>query len=87
MIGKSDLVILISKYFLCRKYYSDEKNGPPPEVNLSNERNNGLSVLKLINGKSVVIKSVHDVYLQEGLIVLHVTEMSIKASQYGLNNK
>ena len=26
----------------------DEKNGPPPEVNLFNEKNNGETILKLV---------------------------------------
>ena len=29
----------------------DEKNGPPPEINLFNEKNNGETVLKLIKEK------------------------------------
>jgi phosphoribosylformylglycinamidine synthase len=37
----------------------NEKNGPPPEVNLFNEKNNGETVLKLIDAGH--IKSAHDV--------------------------
>ena len=37
----------------------DEKNGPPPEINLFNEKNNGETLLKLIDGG--FIKSAHDV--------------------------
>ena len=39
----------------------DEKNGPPPEVNLFNEKNNGETLLKLIDNN--LIKSAHDVSL------------------------
>ena len=39
----------------------DEKNGPPPEVNLFNEKNNGDSLLNLIDKN--YIKSAHDVSL------------------------
>ena len=39
----------------------NEKNGPPPEINLFNEKNNGETILKLIDKK--LIKSSHDVSL------------------------
>ena len=39
----------------------NEKNGPPPEINLFNEKNNGETILKLIDKK--FIKSAHDVSL------------------------
>jgi phosphoribosylformylglycinamidine synthase len=39
----------------------NEKNGPPPEVNLFNEKNNGESILNLI--QKGYIKSAHDVSL------------------------
>ena len=44
----------------------DEKNGPPPEVNLFNEKNNGESLLNLIQKGH--IKSAHDVSLG-GIII------------------
>lgn len=47
--------------------------GPPPEVNLFNEKNNGLSVLNLITKK--LIKSAHDV--SSGGIILTLTEMCL----------
>jgi phosphoribosylformylglycinamidine synthase subunit PurL len=53
--------------------------GPPPDVNLSNEKNNGLSVLKLINNKLVL--SAHDI--SSGGLIVTLAEMSL-ASQYGL---
>ena len=39
----------------------NEKNGPPPEINLFNEKNNGETILKLIDKRFV--KSAHDVSL------------------------
>ena len=51
----------------------------PPEVNLSNEKNNGEMILKLIS--SNIIHSVHDV--SSGGIILALAEMSI-SSQIGI---
>ncbi len=50
-------------------------DGPPPEVNLTNEKNNGLAVLKLINDKLVL--SAHDV--SSGGILTALAEMSISS--------
>ena len=36
-----------------------KNNGPPPEINLFNEKNNGETLLKLID--SGLIKSAHDI--------------------------
>ncbi|WP_440691541.1 phosphoribosylformylglycinamidine synthase subunit PurL [Candidatus Pelagibacter sp. HIMB1782] len=58
----------------------DEKNGPPPEINLFNEKNNGETVLKLI--ESNLIKSAHDVSL--GGIITAVAKMCIKGNK-GIN--
>ena len=55
----------------------DEKNGPPPEVNLFNEKNNGLSLLKLIEEN--FIKSAHDVSL--GGIITALSKMCIKGNK------
>ena len=52
----------------------NEKNGPPPEINLFNEKNNGETVLSLI--KKNLIKSAHDVSL--GGIITALAKMSIK---------
>ncbi len=60
----------------------DEKNGPPPEVNLFNEKNNGETLLKLIDNK--LIKSAHDVSL--GGIITAVVKMCIKGDK-GINIK
>ena len=50
-----------------------EKKGPPPEVNLFNEKNNGETILKLIEKN--LIKSAHDVSL--GGIITALSKMSI----------
>ncbi len=55
----------------------DEKNGPPPEVNLFNEKNNGQSLLDLMQKGH--IKSAHDVSL--GGIITAVSKMSIKGNK------
>ena len=55
----------------------NEKNGPPPEVNLFNEKNNGESLLNLIQKGH--IKSAHDVSL--GGIITAVSKMSIKGDK------
>ncbi len=60
----------------------DEKNGPPPEVNLFNEKNNGETLLKLIGNN--LIKSAHDVSL--GGIITAVAKMCIKGKK-GINIK
>ena len=51
----------------------NEKKGPPPVVNLFNEKNNGETVLKLIS--EGLIDSVHDVSL--GGIITAVSKMAI----------
>ena len=54
----------------------DEKNGPPPEINLFNEKNNGGTILKLIEDN--YIKSIHDVSL--GGILIGISKMCIKGN-------
>ena len=54
-------------------------DGPPPEINLSNEKNNGLTVLKLINDK--LVSSVHDI--SSGGLLLAFAEMTFQ-SGYGI---
>jgi len=54
-------------------------DGPPPEVNLSNEKNNGEVVLKLINNK--LITSAHDI--SSGGLILALAEMCLP-SEFGL---
>ena len=54
----------------------DEKNGPPPEVNLFNEKNNGETILKLVEDN--YIKSAHDVSL--GGIIVGISKMCLKGN-------
>jgi len=67
-----------------------EDNGPPPEINLFNEKNNGETVLKLIDKN--LIDSCHDVSL--GGILTAISKMCIKGKKgikinsiKGLTNK
>jgi len=55
----------------------NEKNGPPPEINLFNEKNNGKTVLNLI--KENYVKSAHDVSL--GGILTCVAKMCIRGKK------
>ena len=55
----------------------NEKNGPPPEINLFNEKNNGETILKLVDKK--YIKSAHDVSL--GGIITALSKMCIKGKK------
>ena len=71
VIGKTEGHIdqsLLSRIIL------NENNGPPPEVNLFNEKNNGLTLLNLIEKN--FIKSAHDVSL--GGIITAISKMCIK---------
>ncbi len=54
----------------------NEKNGPPPEINLFNEKNNGETILQLI--KNNLIRSAHDVSV--GGIITAVSKMCIKGN-------
>ena len=54
----------------------NEKKGPPPEINLFNEKNNGETLLNLI--KKNYIKSAHDVSL--GGIITAISKMCIKGN-------
>ena len=55
----------------------NKKNGPPPEINLFNEKNNGETILKLVDKK--YIKSAHDVSL--GGIITALSKMCIKGKK------
>ena len=61
----------------------NEKNGPPPEINLFNEKNNGETILKLIDEK--FIKSAHDVSL--GGIITALSKMCIKGKKGAILKK
>tara|TARA_B100000401_G_C52782532_1_gene709005 strand:- start:449 stop:1735 length:1287 start_codon:yes stop_codon:yes gene_type:complete len=59
--------------FLQENYSINE--GPPPEINIVNEKNNGLAVLKLI--KENFVLSAHDI--STGGILVSLAEMSISS--------
>tara|TARA_B110000027_G_scaffold83828_1_gene89014 strand:+ start:259 stop:1182 length:924 start_codon:yes stop_codon:yes gene_type:complete len=61
----------------------NEKNGPPPEINLFNEKNNGETMLKLIDNK--FIKAAHDISL--GGIITGLSKMCIKGKKGAILNK
>ena len=79
----NNLVLIIGKteghidQSLFARTILDEKNGPPPEINLFNEKNNGETLLQLI--KNDFIKSAHDVSL--GGIITAVSKMCIKGNK------
>ena len=79
----NNLILVIGKteghidQSLFARFILDEKNGPPPEVKLFNEKNNGLSLLKLIEEN--FIKSAHDVSL--GGIITALSKMCIKGNK------
>ena len=54
-----------------------EKKGPPPEINLFNEKNNGETILQLI--EESLVKSVHDISL--GGIIIALAKMCIKGKK------
>ena len=70
VIGKTKGHLYQSEFF---REVLDFKEGPPPEINLFNEKNNGLLILELINKK--LVSSVHDI--SAGGILLSLTEMCI----------
>ncbi len=78
-----NLVLIIGKteghidQSLFARTIMDEKNGPPPEVNLFNEKNNGESILNLIEKN--LIKSAHDISL--GGLLTAVSKMCIKGNK------
>ena len=79
----NNLVLIIGKteghidQSLFARTILDEKNGPPPEINLFNEKNNGESLLSLIDKN--YIKSAHDVSL--GGIITALSKMCIKGNK------
>ena len=75
-IGKTFGHLYQSVFF--KEIYSITE-GPPPEINLSNEKSNGETVLKLINNK--LISCAHDI--SAGGLILALAEMSM-SSGFGL---
>jgi phosphoribosylformylglycinamidine synthase II len=86
-IGNILLVIGKTEGHLDQSLFSrdilNEKNGPPPEINLFNEKNNGETVLKLVDKK--FIKTAHDVSL--GGIITALSKMCIKGKKGAKINK
>ena len=78
-----NLVLIIGKteghidQSLFARLILDEKNGPPPEVNLFNEKNNGESLLSLIEND--YIRSAHDISL--GGLLTALSKMCIKGNR------
>ena len=79
----NNLVLIIGKteghidQSLFARTILDEKNGPPPEINLFNEKNNGESLLQLI--EKDYIKSAHDISL--GGLITAISKMCIKGNK------
>ena len=79
----NNLVLIIGKteghidQSLFARIILDEKNGPPPEVNLFNEKNNGETLLALI--EEDLVKSAHDVSL--GGLITALSKMCIKGNK------
>ena len=79
----NNLVLVIGKteghidQSLFSRVILDEKNGPPPEVNLFNEKNNGETLLNLIEKN--YIKSAHDISL--GGLITALCKMCIKGNK------
>ncbi len=83
-LKKEDNIILVigkTEGYLDQSIFSRtillEKKGPPPEVNLFNEKNNGETILKLISKKLII--SCHDVSV--GGILTAVSKMCIKGKK------
>ena len=82
---ENSIIILIGKTFghLSQSVFFEEiysiKNGPPPVVNLVNEKNNGEIILKLIENN--LTNTVHDV--SSGGLIIALAEMTFN-SNYGL---
>ena len=82
---EGNIILLIGKTFghLSQSSFFEEiysiNDGPPPEVNLLNEKNNGETILRLIDKN--LLSSVHDV--SSGGIIIALAEMSI-GSKYGI---
>ena len=80
--SENSKVILVGKTFghlyqsaFYREVYSINE-GPPPDVNLMNEKNNGEMILKLIEKK--LVNAVHDV--STGGLIVALAEMCLKSS-------
>ena len=85
---EGSIVLMIGKTFghLEQSVFFEEvysiKDGQPPEVNLNNEKNNGESVLEIIQNK--LVRSVHDI--SSGGLLVALAEMCI-GGNYGVKVK
>ncbi len=85
---ENSTIILVGKTFghLEQSAFYEEiyslNEGGPPEVNLNNEKNNGICVLDLIKNK--LVNSAHDI--SSGGLIVALSEMSIN-SEYGVKIK
>ena len=76
---ENSIILVIGKTFghLSQSVFLNEiysiNEGPPPDINLVNEKNNGDCVLKLIDNN--LINSIHDI--STGGIILSLAEMSL----------
>ena len=79
---EGNIIIQVGKTFghLYQSVFFEEihsiKEGPPPEVNLTNEKNNGETILKLLEKN--LLFSVHDV--SAGGMLLSLAEMSLSSN-------
>ncbi len=73
VIGKTNGHLHQSEFF---RIILNHKKGPPPEVNLFNEKNNGLTLQKLISKK--LVNSAHDI--SSGGIIVALSEMCISGN-------
>ena len=70
VVGKTSGHLYQSEFF---REVLNIKDGPPPGINLFNEKNNGLLILKLISKK--LVNSVHDI--SSGGMLIALSEMCI----------
>jgi len=70
VIGKTSGHLYQSEFF---KLVVGDNSGPPPDINLFNEKSNGLTLKELINKK--LVKSAHDI--SSGGILVSLVEMCI----------
>ncbi len=86
--SENSVIILVGKTFghLEQSVFLEELHsisyGQPPEINFPNEKNNGVSILELINKK--LLNSVHDV--SAGGLIITLAEMVI-GSEFGVKIK
>tara|TARA_Y100000590_G_scaffold372544_1_gene435688 strand:- start:1216 stop:3411 length:2196 start_codon:yes stop_codon:yes gene_type:complete len=73
VIGKTSGHLYQSEFFRVVLNFNE---GPPPEINLFNEKNNGQTILKLISKK--LLNSVHDISC--GGIIIALSEMCISGN-------